>query len=315
MPQTLSFIICTESGKLEQLSILLARSIRRFGGSHRDAPIFSFQPRPGPGICKSTSRQFEEVGVVHRAVPLNCEYADYPVANKPLTAAHAEQNVESDFLAFLDSDQVMLNEPPLLVLPEDYDVGIRPVAMKGVGTGGSQDPNHPYWEKLYALVGADEHEYMTSVVDKQRILSYFNSGLVTARRSAGVFASWASNFRKVMQDGLRPPPGVFYVEQSSLAATIAGARARVLILPESYNYPMNLQDRIDPADRIIDVKALVTAHYHGKRSLIDMVEANTTINPDVSLSKRWTLPGRSMPPMPVRSGQWASRACTRVPRG
>ena len=57
-------------------------------------------------------------------------------------------------LAFLDSDQVMLGEPSRLVLSADHDVGIRPVAMKGVGSGGPDDPNDAYWTRLYDLVGA-----------------------------------------------------------------------------------------------------------------------------------------------------------------
>lgn len=40
-----------------------------------------------------------------------------------------------------------------------------------------------------------------------------------------------------------------------------------------------------------------------------------TRQPDVSLSRRWTMPGRSTPPMPERSPQWWSRAFTMVPSG
>jgi len=284
MAQSLSFIICTECGKLEQLSILLARSIRRFGGALRDAPIISYQPRPGPAIARATARQFDRLQVVHRAEPLNLDYPDYAVANKPLANARAERDVDSDCLAFLDSDQVMLGEPSRLVLSADHDVGIRPVAMKGVGSGGPDDPNDAYWTRLYDLVGATQRTYLTSVVDKQRIVSYFNSGLVTVRREAGIFTAWAENFRTVMRAGLTPPPGVFYVEQSSLAATVAAVGARVLILPESYNYPQNLRERIAPEDGITDARRLVTAHYHGRRSLVDLIDANRQINPEVS---RW----------------------------
>jgi hypothetical protein len=39
-----------------------------------------------------------------------------------------------------------------------------------------------------------------------------------------------------------------------------------------------------------------------------------TITPEVSLSSRWTMPGRATPPMPDRlAPQWNSRALTRVP--
>src|ERR1700744_571329 len=43
------------------------------------------------------------------------------------------------------------------------------------------------------------------------------------------------------------------------------------------------------------------------------VLAATTM-PEVSLSMRWTMPGRATPPMPDRlSPQWCNRALTRVP--
>ena len=38
----------------------------------------------------------------------------------------------------------------------------------------------------------------------------------------------------------------------------------------------------------------------------------TIIRPDVSLSNRWTMPGRISPPMPWISGHIASKALTRV---
>ena len=41
----------------------------------------------------------------------------------------------------------------------------------------------------------------------------------------------------------------------------------------------------------------------------------TTITPDVPRSSRCTMPGRSSPPMPLRSLMWWSSALTSVPRG
>ena len=39
----------------------------------------------------------------------------------------------------------------------------------------------------------------------------------------------------------------------------------------------------------------------------------TTMTPEVSWSRRCTMPGRATPPMPPREGQWWRRAFTRVP--
>ena len=41
----------------------------------------------------------------------------------------------------------------------------------------------------------------------------------------------------------------------------------------------------------------------------------TTIRPEVPRSSRWTMPGRSSPPMPLRSSMWCRSALTSVPEG
>ena len=43
--------------------------------------------------------------------------------------------------------------------------------------------------------------------------------------------------------------------------------------------------------------------------------SRSTITPDVPRSRRWTMPGRSSPPMPLRSEMWCSSALTSVPDG
>jgi hypothetical protein len=51
-------LICTEGGYLEKQSLLLVRSLRRFGGSLCDMQVHSFAPRPGRGISRETAAEF-----------------------------------------------------------------------------------------------------------------------------------------------------------------------------------------------------------------------------------------------------------------
>src|SRR5439155_21712611 len=55
----LAFLACVERGPLEEQTTLLCRSIRRYGGRFRAAPIYAFQPRAGHDIAPETRRTLE----------------------------------------------------------------------------------------------------------------------------------------------------------------------------------------------------------------------------------------------------------------
>jgi hypothetical protein len=262
MGARVGFVICTERGRLERLSILFARSLRRWGGSLRDAPVLSVQPRRGLAVSRRTAAKLAAMGVDHRSVILNKDYRDVPFANKALTAAYAEGAMDADCLVFADSDQMVLGEPCAFLLPDACDVMARPVDHKGAGAEGPDDPNYPYWEKLYRLAGVSRREYVETLVDRRRILGYWQGGLVGVRRQAGVFSRWSRVFRAAIDGGAKPSQGVFYVEQSALSSAMLAASGDILPLPPAYNYPIHAHARLPEAMRITRLRDLVTIHYH-----------------------------------------------------
>ena len=66
---SIAFVACVESGYLENQTMLLCRSIRRYAGKYRDAPIYTFQPRRGTTIGNDTLAGLNELGVVHDTRP------------------------------------------------------------------------------------------------------------------------------------------------------------------------------------------------------------------------------------------------------
>jgi CPA1 family monovalent cation:H+ antiporter len=82
--------------------------------SLKHATIFSFQPRSGPEILQATRKTFNKIGVGHRKIVLNKEFANKKFSNKIFTAAYAEKKLDSEFLVFPDSNQMILNEPSKL---------------------------------------------------------------------------------------------------------------------------------------------------------------------------------------------------------
>lgn len=231
-------IICTERGYLEKMSKLLIWSIREFGGSFSDLPIFSYQPRKEYKVSRDTLDFFEKYEVTFIDEELNKEFADYPLANKPLVTAHREKNTEAENLIFLDSDIFFLCEPVNLIEFENRDLIVRPVDGINIGTRIDGDKNTDYWEKLYELLGVKIKRTVIPTLSNVEILEYYNSGHIVTKTENKLFSRWRENFLKVMIHNLRPANGIFYVEQSVFAATVSQMQLQVKRLEDPYNYPI-----------------------------------------------------------------------------
>ena len=256
-----TFIICTEKGDLERKSLLLVESIRRFTKRFSTCDIISIAPREGHEIAQETKRKFENLKVQHYDVPLNDAYKDYPLANKPLSCAYVEENIDSDYFVFVDSDQLFFNAPDECILDDKHDVGLRPVDVKNIGSNGS-DENYDYWQKLYDILDVKNQKYVISTVDEQKILQYWNSGLITVKSETGLFKEWKKNFMKVMENGLQPGQGEFFIEQSVFAATVSSMNLNVYEFSNSYNYPLHMQNQIPVNKRLTSLEEATTLHYH-----------------------------------------------------
>ena len=260
----ITFVICTERGILEPMSITLVRSLRRFGGALKDAPVLSYQPRPGYEIAPETLRALEQLEVTHHTEPLNQRYAHYPQGNKPPVCAHAERTATTEFVVFLDSDIVVLNEPSALLLPASQPIGVRPVDKVGVATTGPPDGNYGYWQRIYRLLNVDESLVgrVDTTVERQTIHAYYNSGVMSVRRNSGIFAHWNDNFAQVMNARLKPKQGMFHTDQTTLAATLAQQQISVEVLPVTYNYPFHLHEQVPAEVRITALREVTLLHYH-----------------------------------------------------
>ena len=259
----IAFIMCTEGGQLEQESLLMVESLRRFGGNLKNTPIYSFQVRDKNYVSTPTLKALESFEVKHQKVVLNHKYPDYPLANKPLLCAYAEQNIDAEIIVFLDSDLVFFSEPKEFLLPPEYDVGIRPEHEKMIGSEGENDPNDEYWQYLYQLAGVENRDiFITTTVDRKKIRAFWNSGLVAIRRSAGIFTAWQETFEKLLKAGSTIDQKNFYYEQSALSATICAKTNKILCFSPSYNYPIHCHNLILESNRLNSFDEIVCIHDH-----------------------------------------------------
>jgi hypothetical protein len=233
-----AFVICTEAA-IEAQSRLLVRSIRRFGGRFAAAPILSYAPRPGHEPSAACSAELSALGVTLMPDRLNLQWPDYPLANKPLAAAHAEAANAADTLAFLDSDQVVLDEPAEFALDAAAEIALRPAFHRNIGLASPDDPHAAFWSQLHASLGARPKRKVMATCDFQVIDEYYNSGLIAVRRERGLFQAWRCAFEIAMAAPPAEPNDAYYVEQAALAAAITWKADAPTILPPQYNLPIH----------------------------------------------------------------------------
>jgi hypothetical protein len=261
MSLPIAFLICTEPGRLEKQSLFLVESIRKFGGNMKDTPIYSIHPRKGEPISSKTKKAFESLGVFHEQIILNTDYHEYYLANKIVSCAYAEQNINSDILVWLDSDKCIFSEPKEFFLPLNYSIGVRPETGKGVGSTGEGDIQDSYWRKIYEVCDVKSEIFVNTLIGNTKVRGYWNSGMVAVKRNAGIFTAWKNNFAKVMKLQIAPPQGIYFVEQSVLAATLCSLEENIFTFSPSYNYPLPLHNRLSKAAKLKKFDELVSIHY------------------------------------------------------
>jgi hypothetical protein len=263
MSQSIAFIMCTEGGQLEKEALLMVKSFRKYAGNLKDSPVHSFHVREQNGVSPETVNALKFLGVEHKKIVLNTKYPDYPLANKPLLCAYAEQTLDADILVFLDSDLVFFSEPKEFFLPPSYDIGIRPEHHKMIGSEGPSDPNDDYWVHLYNLAGVRDTElFVTTTADQKRIRAFWNSGVVAVRRQAGIFTAWQQTLEKLLQEGATINQENFYFEQSALSATICATTRNIWKFSPGYNYPIHSHNQLKDSERLSSFDEIVCIHDH-----------------------------------------------------
>ena len=255
----LVFVICVEGGSLEEQGVLFAESVRKWGGTHADSRILSVEPRGKSGIANATFAEFERLGVEHRAEELNDRFPKYPIANKVLTAAWAEENLAEDVIAVCDTDTFFCNDP--VKLEVDRGLAARPVGQKKRGSTGPGDSNDDYWVQMYELCGVEERPFTETTRAGTQIRAYFNSGLVAVRREEKILGQWLNDFLTLMDAKHFPDDGRRNMDQLAFAVTAARNWDRVEILDAPYNYMLRRRPKMPEPDRSLPLEELVQVHY------------------------------------------------------
>lgn len=255
----LGFVICVEHGRLENEGVLLAESIREWGGATADAAIYAFAPRPHRRPEPQTVERLRALGVSFVDETIEGLHEDLPTFNKIFVSAWAERELDHEILVFADTDSVFLNEPVEL-LDGGWLAAARPVDRRIAGSRG-KGKNEPYWQRMYAALGVRSEPFVETTVGKMRIRAYWNSGLIAARRQAGLFCAWEKALKTLYEKDVVYERMPQFMDQLSWAGAIADIHDRVLILPHTYNYPLRQRGGLPDSVRELDLDEIVQLHY------------------------------------------------------
>ncbi len=272
----LVFAATPATGGDERELILLARSIRAFGGWLAGSPVWVFVPQQLP-LAARTQAALEETGVEVRPYTSQGEALAFPFAAKVLAAGEAEALAESrgaDLLVWMDPDTLFIQPPDELVLAENSRIGCRSVQLTLISSPFDQ-PLDDFWTAIYQRLGVNPDGVFAveTTVDRRLIRAHFNAGLLVVRPSAGLLRRWAGCFARIFPDPFFEPfyeKNILYkyfIHQAALAGCILAAleKDRIQDFSPWVNYPVFKHHKMPAELRADSWNRLVTARYDDYR--------------------------------------------------
>jgi len=308
-PDDIEFVFIAESGPLEFQALMLAESLRTFGGGLAGARSTVISPRSSRRPLPDTLKAFERLDVEYVPMDIESAFPEYGPSYKVHAMAQAARRSGAAIMVQVDSDTIFLDEPRLLAATKAATA--RPVDVKGMCTTSAGDALDPYWRSICQAVSVDYDAIPTvrTTIGGIEVKASYNGGLIAARRDSGVFETTDDFFRKIIQagpgpftgTGLRVVSGTEVASEAgsaywatcqaafSLAAVKLGVE--VAILPERYNFPLHLYDAEAPAL----AASPVHIHYHwlasGKTGNVEaMCDSRLGLSDEASTWLRARLP-------------------------
>ncbi|MEH2526204.1 MULTISPECIES: hypothetical protein [unclassified Bradyrhizobium] len=265
MTPSISFVCAVESGPLEVQTVRLAESLRRWGGVFSGAPIFAITPRAGPKLSSDTLAAFDRLAVTYIRDCRPQRYLWFKFLNKPLALVAAEEHINTDTIAWLDSDILIVNEPSLFHLKDGEDFAAC-ASTKEMGTSGEGDEFDALWQTNCRAVGIDvDHlPWITTERERIRIRLYWNGGVIVYRRATGFSKRYLEMCNRLMDARNKTNASGFSIginEMSAIGLAMHEMGLRWRALPYSHNY--NIGSRTYPTwyseEELRDARVV---HYH-----------------------------------------------------
>lgn len=258
----------------EQLyyTLVLAESIRKFGGKFGQSPIWIFAPDSVAKTGATMADKFSSLQVELKISHVPEEALKFYFAGKVFAAAECELAAESqtDILVWMDCDTIILREPSDLVLRKGTALGYCPVMHKNIGSLYSEAPDS-FWSRLYEKLSVPESSLfpMVTIAGRETIRPYFNAGLLVVRPERGILRRWPENFKKLYRDSAfvamcgQSQRLRIFLHQTALVGAIFNAikKDEMAELPAGYNYPLFFKRMYGAPEEFDTLDSVITLRY------------------------------------------------------
>ena len=252
--------------------ILLARSLRQFGGSYCDAPIWLYIEEGLQEDISTYASALDSLGIRTRISQTPEDAAWFYFAGKVFAAGLAESEArgKTDVLAWLDEDTIILQEPGELYLKRGINLAYRPVMHQNIGLRYDEDPD-AFWQRALEKmnVSPDQLFPMVTPADGDTILPYFNAGCLIVRPEKGLLQQWGQYFERLYQDSIltrmcrEDIRKRIFIHQVALTGAILNntERDQITELSNRYNYPIFFEQMFGARRRFNDITDVVTFRH------------------------------------------------------
>ncbi len=201
----------------------------------------------------------------------------YPFADKVSAFAKAEMYASGEdvSLVWINPECLFFQPPDMFMLNGEHKAAVRPVHHVNIGSRSGEEMD-PFWRGIYDRMGLDEAPFtMRSFLDLEEIRPYYNTHAFSIRSGAGIGKMWQEIYSELVLDedfqasGCQDIRHKIFLHQAVLSTLLARElkEESIFLLPDTYNYPLNLHEQVPDRLRPARIDELVSVVYEEEDDL------------------------------------------------
>lgn len=269
---SMTFITLAHPGRGIAEPLLLAGSLREFGGKLADSQVIALYPNTRGDFNEVEQRKFKELDVQTMPFGIDPSMQEFPFGTKVEAAAFAENKLAGGtaLLAWLDGDTLVINEPEEFILEPGKNFGYSSVHHRLIGLEWGA-PFNLFWNAVYHHCEVSNDAVFSPMTTHtgEKIRPYFSAGCFVLRPEMGILSRWRQVFRSCYQSTefiqffRENDLYTIFLHQALFTAVILNMiePGSMRELNHSINYPLHLHNEMPEHLQAKRINDLTTARY------------------------------------------------------